>query len=306
MPRRAQLVESAVNWYYTVELSPGKHTSGHSHANVAATRALLRGVDLSSAECLDIGTQEGMLPVLMKRAGARYVAAYDRLDLAERIAMVKRAYGVDFDYIGGKGLAELPAEMQTRSHRELDVVVFSGVLYHMINPLGGLALARALCRAGGVLLLETAAMQGREMALHFNAGGKLYGMFGNFFVPTTACLDYFLRMLGLRPVRGCHIGDANDGSIVRVAVLCRGHSAPCPLDAADSWPRHPNVMANFRDEASVQWDRLASSRPDVGLRPLAAGTSAIEDGMGLYDWVRSAAPYVFDPRDTALTLDSAL
>jgi len=247
-----------------------------------------------------------MLPVLMKRAGARYVAAYDRLDLAERIARVKQAYGVDFDYIGGKGLAELPAEMQARSHRHLDVVVFSGVLYHMINPLGGLALARGFCRAGGVFLLETAAMQGREMALHFNAGGKLYGMFGNFFVPTTACLDYFLRMLGLRPMRGCYIGDANDGSIVRVAVLCRGLAEPSPIDRADSWPGHANVMANFRDEASVQWDRLVSPRPEVALRPPAAGTSAIGENVGLYDWVRASAPYVFDPRDTALTLASAL
>jgi SAM-dependent methyltransferase len=294
------------NWYYTVELAPGEHTAGHRHANVAATRALLRGVDLASTSCLDIGTQEAMLPVLMKRAGAAYVAAYDRLDLGERIGKVKRAYAVEFDYIGGRRLADLPAELEARSRRVVDVVVFSGVMYHMINPLGGLATARSFCRAGGVFLIETAAMQSREMALHFNAEGRLYGSHANFFVPTTACLDYFLRMLGLRPLRGAYIGAAADGSVNRVAVLCRGEPRAVPLSPGDDWCGEANVMSNFADDASLQWDRLASAAPPVRLHPAPAPDSVIGEGRSLYDWIRAAPAYSPRPGETALALDSVL
>jgi Protein of unknown function (DUF1698) len=214
----------------------------------------LRGVDFSSVSCLDIGTQEAMLPVLMKRAGAAYVAAYDRLDLAERIQKVKQSYGVEFDYIGGTRLADLPDELESRSHRVVDVVVFSGVMYHMINPLGGLGIARSFCRAGGLFVIETAAMQSRQMAMHFNAEGKLYGMSANFFIPTTACLDYFLRMLRLRPLRGAYVGSPEDSSIIRLAVLCRSEAQTNPLNPDDEWCRDPRIASNFRDESSLRWD----------------------------------------------------
>lgn len=295
-----------MSWYYTIELSPGELTPGQDHANVATTRALLRHVAFRGASCLDIGTQEAMLPVLMKRAGAGYVAAYDRLDLSERIRRVKRAYAVDFDYIGGIQLADLPRALEARGHRIVDVVVFSGVLYHMINPLGGLATARSFCRRGGLFLLETAAVQDRQMALHFNAAGRLYGVFANFFLPTTACIDYFLRMLRLRPLRACCIGGREEGSIVRLAVLCRSDIEPVALPVDDAWARDASVMGNFAAEASLEWERIASGAEDVQLDGTDSPAAVVPEGWTLHEWVRSAAPYEFGPRETSLRLDSRL
>lgn len=295
------------NWYYSVELSPGERTTGHGHANVATTRALLRSIDLRGASCLDIGTQEAILPVLLKREGAGSVAAYDRLDLTERVDRVKRAYGAEFDYIPGIQLAGLPRAMEERGRRVVDVVVFSGVMYHMINPLGGLATARSFCRQGGLFLVETAAVQGAQAVLHFNAAGKLYGPHANFFLPTTACLDYFLRMLGLRPERACHIGSATEGSIVRLAVLCRSGGKPSGTGPGeDAWAAEPSVLANFREEALLHWERIASDAAPVPLGTPHSPGAIVREHESLHDWAARAAPYAFAEDETRLDLDSRL
>ena len=112
-------------------------------------RRLLELTDLRDARCLDIGTQEALIPVSLLRLGAKSVVAYDRLDLSERIRLVQQAYGVEFEYIPGLQMDELQTALWKDRKSPLDVVVFSGVLYHMIDPLVGLCIARSLVREGG-------------------------------------------------------------------------------------------------------------------------------------------------------------
>src|SRR5882724_5665125 len=89
-------------WYYSMEMEPGKLTPGQSFSNVGLTRTLLQRAELNGHDCLDIGTMEGLIPVLMQRRGARSVTAYDRPSaLTSRIASVKQRFGVDFDFVSG-------------------------------------------------------------------------------------------------------------------------------------------------------------------------------------------------------------
>jgi hypothetical protein len=57
-------------WYYSVEVEEGVFTRGHDHPNVAITRDLLRTVVLRGFDFLDIGTQEAVIPILLKKGGA--------------------------------------------------------------------------------------------------------------------------------------------------------------------------------------------------------------------------------------------
>lgn len=50
---------------------------------------------------------------------------------------------------------ELLAATKVRGQGPFDVVVFAGVLYHMIDPLAGMAIARSFLREGGIAVLET-------------------------------------------------------------------------------------------------------------------------------------------------------
>jgi ribosomal protein L11 methylase PrmA len=76
------------NWYYSIELNPGLYTKGAEHPNVICTRELLARFSPSGLDICDIGTMEGIIPVLLKRRGARRVIALDALDLTEKILLV--------------------------------------------------------------------------------------------------------------------------------------------------------------------------------------------------------------------------
>lgn len=290
-------------WYYSIETEPGIFTKGHGHPNVSLTRALLRGVQFDNTNCLDIGTQEGVLPVLMKRAGAKTVTAYDRWQLQEKIDLVKKVYSMDFDYISGRQLTELPAALSDSKHSLFDVVLFSGVLYHLINPLGLLSVARSFCREGGLFLVETAALQDQGMALHFNAAGKLYGQHANYFIPTTNCLDYFLRMLRLKPIKALYLGSETDRT-PRVAVLCRAVSTPIPFGGEqDDWINSDKFSRDLKNEYAIDWSDLANNLPQV---PVTFDENRPIVTRGLYTEIETSQPYQPAPRELALFLDSTM
>jgi hypothetical protein len=55
------------DWYYSIALLPGRFTRGREFPNVALTRPLLRRCQVERQRCLDIGTMEGLIPVLLSR-----------------------------------------------------------------------------------------------------------------------------------------------------------------------------------------------------------------------------------------------
>lgn len=83
-------------WYYRVETAPGFFTDGRHHENLGIVRALLRDVDFQGLCCLDVGIQEGVIPCLMKQAGAGDVTATDWIDETDQIKKVESAYNVNF------------------------------------------------------------------------------------------------------------------------------------------------------------------------------------------------------------------
>ena len=289
------------HWYYTIEVREGVFTPGLGHGNLAVTRRLLRNIDVRDARCLDIGTQEAVIPILLKKAGAGKVAAYDRFDLSAKVEWLRRLYGVEFDYYPGRQLTELPAALDAQDDRFFDLVVCSGVFYHLINPLGLLALARGLCRVGGLFLIETVAINDPEPKLVFNAGGSLYGPGSNYFVPTTAWLDYTLRMLGLRPLEAAYIGDA--GQLMRLGLLCRSEAAPCPADPDDDWASqyfHRNI---FRDESGIDWDGLLRTHSDLDYAQFDGEVISIGD-RSLHQSLIDSQAYRYSDAELRLTLDA--
>jgi hypothetical protein len=248
------------SWYYTIEIEKGVFTKGLGHQNLALTRKLLRNINVQNKTCIDIGTQEAVIPILLKKAGAEKVIGYDRYDLSQKINFLRGVYQVDFEYISGLQLQQLPQKLdESKIGRLFDLVVFSGILYHTINPLGLMALARGFCKAGGLFLIETAAIQDSKECCYFNAGGKIYGPSSNYFIPTTAWLDYTLRMLGLMPLQAMYLGEINTESPIRLAILCRSQGFPCPLDQEDEWPFKDFHAYVFSTEAQLDWNAIAEN-----------------------------------------------
>lgn len=189
------------------------------------------------------------MAVSLARLGAETVVAYDWLDLSDRIAMVKATYGVDFDYQHGLYLHELPASLQAAGYDPFDVVVFAGVLYHMIDPLAGLGTARSFVRENGLLILETSAIVSDESALFFNAGARYHNS-SSYFLPSLTWLDYCLRMLRLKPLDCRHISRPEIGSRCRIAIVCRALDTPLPFPD-DNWMTKHWITDDFKAVGST-------------------------------------------------------
>ena len=281
------------HWYYSLELAPGIYTAGAGHQNVALTRELLSRVDVEGMEgesrparCLDIGTREAMVPILLERRGAS-VVAYDR-DLWRRsLELVGQALDTKFELLGDFKLEELPRRLQGANNTPpYDLVVLSGVLYHMVDPMMGLAVARGLVRNGGLLIVETLASFDEQLCMHFNEAGRMGP--NSFWVPSVPCLDYLLRFLRLEALDVVRLGPwQKEGCPAhgRVAVACRAVAAPPdepddPRIAGDQYDDERN-FAEFLD-----WNAVRSDLPPVAYS--ASGRRLIRRQSGTLDLLATA------------------
>lgn len=299
--------ELSARWYYTIEIKKGFFTKGLNHENLAITRKLLRNVSVQGKTCIDIGTQEAIIPVLLKKNGAKKVVAYDRLDLAEKIKTVSQAYQVEFEYVGGFQLQDLPQKLvDSHTDRFFDLVVFSGVLYHMINPFGLLALARSLCKVGGLFLIETAAIQNPKEILRFNAKGAVYGLSSNYFIPSTAWLEYALRMLGLLPLQAIYLGETSNEEPFRLALLCRSCATPLPRDKDDKWMFLDFHNQIFEAEAKFNWKMLASDQSEIAYEPYDNSVLKLDNTSSLFAQLEHHPRYVPAAEEIVLTFTSKM
>lgn len=272
-------------WYYSIEVEPGRFTDGQGYANVHLTRSALRQIDVSGLSILDIGSMECLIPILLSRRGAARVVAYDRLCFDERVAFLKSRLGVDFEYVFGLPLTKLREALNGET---FDVVVMSGVLYHMMDPLAGLLTARGLVKTGGIIVVETATIKSAEMVGYFNAEGRFYSG-DNFWFPTAALLDYLLRLARLKPLDCFHLKQRSARRPLlrrdRLARLC----VPClAIDHAPGQPGDTWIQASQRKDFSefLDWSRTGVREP---LPYVSASQGLRRRNDGSVDLYRTAA-----------------
>lgn len=245
------------SWYYTVELSPGVMTKGLYESDFPMLpRMMMRRVNLTGADCLDLGSMEALIPVLMRRGGAKRVLATDlEPHCSEKIQAVKAAYDVEFDYQNVGPMDGL--------HRKIkggfDLINCSGLLYHVWSPLHVLAGTRALLRRNGLMIVSTNVVLTEGMHAEFNAGGRMQDEPNTFWYPTLELLEYELRYLRLQPVDAIAVPHASIATHIRygfdtpsayVSVLCQA------TDRADFDPwMQRSVVASSENRSFSDWTR---------------------------------------------------
>lgn len=289
-------------WYYSMELLPGMYTNGRDHANIALTRALLGNTAIEGKSCLDIGIQEGLFCTLLERMGAGTVVGYDWIPRTPRIDLLRATMGVGFEYIHGFRMAALRHRLKELGHGPFDVVVFSGVLYHMFDPLAGLSIARGLLRDGGILILETSCILDDQVGMHFNAGGRFY-KHSNYWQISVSCMDYLLRFLRLEALDCCCLKPSllSGLPLTRACVACRAVDHFCP-DEGDSWMEKPRPRA-YRE--FLNWDELASDDQPVAYEssPSALVQRSAGAGVDLLQSMQSLPHHQPAPEKLRLALD---
>lgn len=235
-------------WYYSIELSKDNITKGYyDPALPMVPRQLARRVDVEGMECLDLGSVEGLMPVLLARRGASRVLATDFTNYcADKIVAVKAAYDVAFEFQS----VGLMYDLHRRVRGGFDFINCSGLLYHTWSPLDVLAGVRPLLKRDGLMLVSTNVVLEDSWVAEFNAAGRLTKELNTFWYLSVPTLDYMLRYLRLRPVDALLVPEAVihqplRGQIPRktgyLGVLCRADDAALNHDdwmsasARESW-----------------------------------------------------------------------
>jgi 2-polyprenyl-3-methyl-5-hydroxy-6-metoxy-1,4-benzoquinol methylase len=234
-------------WYYSIELLPGVQTRGQYPPDLPMLpRLMLRGVDVAGADCLDVGTVEGLVPTLLVKRGAARVTAvdYSRSALG-RLAAVQHYHGVDFEFRAVGLLYDLHRRLPRRGY---DLVNLSGVLYHVFSPLTLLAATRPLVKRGGLMLVSTSVTLDRGDVMDFNSRGRLLDDYTTFWYPSVGLLEYMLRYMRLEPIDCAFLPHSSIESVPDygkpggyLSVMCRA------VDRAD----RDNWM---RDSAERSWE----------------------------------------------------
>lgn len=207
--------------YHRYEISPGLYTPG-TFLEVEPARCLDElGVprDLTGCELLEIGAWDGAFTFELVRRGA-HVTALDIQDPDVTVFnAVRKILDLPVNYLR---LSIYDLEPQT--HGRYDAVVFSGIYYHLKNPLLALQKLRSVLRDGGQLYIEGASCSdylgkrlsrdlpwvGRKLLTRlidrlpvsvFDAERGIYPGKDNWWFPTSHCLRLLLEDSGFTNVK---------------------------------------------------------------------------------------------------------
>jgi SAM-dependent methyltransferase len=260
-------------WYYSFELAPGVTTSSSFPADFPMLpRMLLRNCDLQGCDCLDIGSVEGLMPILMSRQGARKVVATNpHLYNYEKMRAVRKLYGAGFKFVQIGSLYDLSKKVRGRDG--FDLINLSGVLYHVYSPMHVLAGLRPLLKKNGLMIVSTDVVNRFDYSMEFNDRGKLQREATTFWYPSIPLFDYLLRYFKLLPIDALYHPFDRDDSVRftesfesgYLSVVCRATDDPA-FDADDTWA--PESIEDSY-ESIMLWDqeRLARRPPSaIGYR----------------------------------------
>ena len=184
-------------WLYTVDLGGGVVTPGRFGPPNPQIKESIGHVDFRGKEVLDIGCFEGQWSFEAEKRGASAVVATDYLvgdprarpnergvnelptfRLAHTILGSRVDYRPDVTVYDVRSLG-----------RDFDVVLFSGVYYHLKHPLLALSRIRQVIRDGGTLVVEGPTIEGpKEPFARFFYEDVLAEDHSNWWVPTVSCL----------------------------------------------------------------------------------------------------------------------
>jgi len=142
-------------WAHSIDLGHGVVTPGKWGPPNPALLAAYNRIDFKGKKVLDIGCWDGLWSFEAEKRGASAVYATD--DVSQRsfaeqptFALVHEALQSQVKYLPNLSIYDV----RTLGVDDFDVVVFSGVYYHLRHPLLALAILRQVTATGGHIIVE--------------------------------------------------------------------------------------------------------------------------------------------------------
>lgn len=269
-----------LRWYYQIEVEPGRSTPGRPIGTLPTVRRIVDSIDFTGQRVLDIGTQEFAAPILIESKDPEEIVAYDRLSLVDQFDLLKEVYGLSSTtYVHGVPMQELKDTLTAQGITlPFDIVVFTGVLYHMVDPLPGIAMARSMLRNNGLMVLETSVAAREGFVADCNHAASLYKG-SNYFQVSPQILDYWCRMLRLRPIDVLWYGGED---IKRMFVILQAETEAI-AETEDHWIRKGFVTKDF-EPFGLHYHELTSAKDPVPYSPI--------EGLGQLKYTDTAPSYL--------------
>jgi SAM-dependent methyltransferase len=158
-----------MSFYHTIEFAPGEFTPGWPVVVpiVDMVRSAMRRETFTAKRVLDIGCRDGALSFEAERLGAAEVIGID-FDLPEdniRFLSERLSSKAQFRRMN-------LFDLTPGAFGRFDIVILSGVLYHLRYPFSALRLLRDIVADGGKLIVETATLvdEGRMPLMYCPVG----------------------------------------------------------------------------------------------------------------------------------------
>ena len=176
-------------WMYTIDLGQGVVTPGRWLANQNTMRAYDR-IDFKDKKVLYLGACNGLWSFESERHGAAEVYSVDYLthvgywctpayNLAHQALSSRAKYFPDINIY----------DVEQLKVDDFDVVIFSGIYYHLKHPLLALTIMRRVIKEGGHIVIEGPIYPDKDRSYSsFHYRGLLFYDKNYWSVPTMRCL----------------------------------------------------------------------------------------------------------------------
>lgn len=280
---RKELLDRAakMRWFHALDFgdcqTAGRFPEGTpQNRTLYGVMDLLKNVNVSGLDCLDIGTAHGVCAFNMASRGGRVVAT-DINESSPPFEVAQQVLGLDVDYRARTNFDNIVGVLG--SHR-FDVIVCAGVLYHMLNPFDSILKCRRLLKPNGILVFETAYdPEAHGAVIDFNPqSGKLKEVY-TYWVPSRDAVLGMLRFTGfniyavrttLKPSRIAAVAQsvALEAVAERTDMMARLHDAgvqdPTFPGQPPIAPLSPAQYSGPHDDVTIDWNTY---RPDFYPHP---------------------------------------
>lgn len=212
-----------LDWFHAMDLGTMR-TRGRIPPNQPPNFTLfgifsfLEHIDPKGLDVIDLGTMDGLVAFILKELGASRVVATDLWDRKQfRMARDILGFGSEVEYHTQLNVSDMVDEFGTGT---FDLMVFAGVLYHLLSPLESLLHCRRLLRRDALFLIETCYDEESEQStLRFNMGMEPASFHEptTYFLPTLPSLLAMLRTASFDPLAVARLKRGTR----RVSVLAR-------------------------------------------------------------------------------------
>jgi tRNA (mo5U34)-methyltransferase len=283
-------VDGVPYWWHTIDLGHGVVTPGGSGDMSQLLNRLALPDDLRGKTVLDIGAWDGFYSFECERRGAARVVASDLFAWRHTGTNGKAGFEVARRALGShvEDMEIDVFEISPETVGMFDIVLFLGVLYHLQDPMRGLAHAASVTRELLVVETHVDLLDLERPAMAFYPGTELGGDATNWFGPNMAALFGMLKSLGLEDadlvrlepqvgdeewLRTTGTGDGTQGS--RRAVV---HARPEPsLENVDGKEPPQHATAGTRREPKHRPDEPSSTASHGESPTDESGATVAED-----------------------------